>query len=212
MKVKICGNTDPENLMMVLRYGPDMVGFIFYRSSPRYVSPDSEVFNVDTGEVLRVGVFVDDSVSQILSVVERCGLDGVQLHGTYPPETAGALKSGSPCLKVIQVVHAGEQADVERVVGVSGDVDWILFDTPGPHYGGHGRKFDWSLLESYPGDKPFMIAGGVGIDNVELLPRHHHLYGVDVNSTVEDQPGIKNEMKVSKIIEAIKYLDKSFSV
>jgi phosphoribosylanthranilate isomerase len=204
MKIKICGNTDQANLKMVLKYAPDMVGFIFYPPSPRYVPPDAEVFKLDTGTVLRVGVFVDNSVSQILTVVKKCSLGGVQLHGIYPPDTAMTLKLACPFLKVIQVVHASERADVEGVARIADDVDWILFDTPGPLHGGHGRKFEWSLLGSYGGIKPFMIAGGVGLDNVGLLPHHHNLYGVDINSTVEDHPGMKNEMKVSRVIEAIR--------
>lgn len=207
MKIKICGNTDSDNLRMVVRYAPDMVGFIFYPPSPRYVAPDSEVFNVDTGKALRIGVFVDDNVSQILAVAEACRLGGVQLHGVYPSETAAVIKQANPYLKVIQVVHAGEMADIEGVAGIPVDVDCILFDTPGPLYGGHGRKFKWSLLESYSANKPFMVAGGVGIENIELLPRHRLLFGVDVNSAVEDHPGMKNEMKVSKIIEAIRGLE-----
>jgi phosphoribosylanthranilate isomerase len=207
MKIKICGNTDSGNLRMVLRYAPDMVGFIFYTPSPRNVAPNAEVFSVDTGDVLRIGVFVDNAVPQILSVVKSCRLDGVQLHGIYPPSTAVMLKSALPFLKVIQVVHAGKQADIEGSARVADGVDWVLFDTPGPLYGGHGRVFDWSLLDSYKNTKPFMIAGGVALDNVVLLPRYDHLYGVDINSAVEDRPGIKNELKISKIIEAIRGLE-----
>lgn len=207
MKIKICGNTDSANLRMVLRYDPDMVGFIFYPPSPRYVAPDSDIFKVDTGKALRVGVFVDSSVSQIVSLVEKCGLGAIQLHGRYPSETAAALKAACSFLRVIQVVHAGGPADVERVRGVAEDVDWVLFDTPGPLHGGHGRTFEWSLLHTYPGDRPFMIAGGVGVDNIQLLPRHHLLLGVDVNSAVEDQPGIKNEIKLSRIIDNIRGLE-----
>ena len=203
MKIKICGNRDVENLKMVLQYSPDMVGFIFYPSSPRNVLAEAKVFEVDTGDIQRVGVFVNCNNEQILSLVKQCSLHAVQLHGNYPKRTASTLKAAIPSLGVIQVIHVACKKDIEEAADIADEVDLILFDTPGPHHGGHGQCFDWNLLDAYLGQKPFMIAGGIGVDNIEFLPKHPKFYGLDINSSIEDSPGLKNEIKLAELFKLI---------
>jgi phosphoribosylanthranilate isomerase len=194
MMIKVCGMRDPENIREVASLEPDLMGFIFYQRSPRFVDG-----KLPETAVKKVGVFVNSSVEKILETAEIQGLDYVQLHGEETPQTCGALKASG--LGVIKVFGVDAGFSFAQTQAYEGQVDYFLFDTKGENYGGHGQKFDWGLLLQYVGETPFLVAGGIDHTSVDdlLSMRLPKMIGIDVNSKYEISPAVKD-------IEALKTL------
>ena len=203
MKLKICGMKHPNNLSAAVALAPDYLGFIFYEKSPRYMADTltpADIHGVpDT--IQKVGVFVDAPSSFILAQVERFGLQGVQLHGSEPPELCGELK-GANVLIVKALPWTSNREDQARWEAYQPYVDYFLFDTPTPQHGGSGRAFDWAHLASYRLSTPFFLSGGIGLDNVDeaLGLNHPNLVGIDVNSRFETAPGRKSIDQLQQLI------------
>ncbi len=183
-----------ENIRAAAALQPDLMGFIFYEKSPRYAL-DNLQFTVDDvllTDIKKVGVFVNESVEMILSAAKRYQLDFIQLHGNETPMQCLNLLNAD--LGVIKAFSIAESADFEQTEEYEGCCDYFLFDTKTPQHGGSGKQFDWSLLEHYKGKTPFLLSGGIGLEDAEMLHKIKHplLAGFDVNSKFEIEPGLKN--------------------
>lgn len=201
MLLKICGMRQAENIRTVEKLGIDLMGFIFYPRSPRYAGEEPEYLPAGVG---RVGVFVDEYPDNIRERVERFRLDYVQLHGDETPEYCLGLKrSGLRLIKAFSVAGAEDLAATDRYAGLC---DYFLFDTKTSGYGGSGRTFDWSLLENYRGETPFLLSGGLGPDSLPSLAgfRHEQLAGYDLNSRFETAPGMKDPALLEEFIRKIR--------
>lgn len=197
MLIKVCGMREPENIRAVASLGVDMIGMIFYPKSPRYVQ--SRVDEEDRLPVQRVGVFVDESIANILKIIDTFHLDFVQLHGNESPQFVTMLRdalkeSGFSGVRLMKALSIQTPDEVDRWQAYQGLVDLLLFDTPTAGYGGSGRRFNWSLLAHYQGDIPFLLSGGIGPDDVEDILSFHHpmLKGIDLNSRFELAPAVKD--------------------
>lgn len=191
MKIKVCGMCDPRNIAAVAALKPDFMGFIFYKKSPRYVGALSpETVKGIPSSIKKVGVFVNEDMGMIEQTVAEYGLDFVQLHGDESVEFCRALKGKCGIIKATSIVRASLYEDV---------VDYLLFDTPTPHYGGSGERFDWSELNNYKGGTPFFLSGGIGVEQGSEV-RALDVFAVDVNSRFETQPGMKNIELLKKFI------------
>lgn len=203
IKLKICGLRSRENVDEVLRIKPDFIGFIFYKSSPRFVGEGYEWIGklVTDPRTRKVAIFVDDSIENILKITQVSGIDYVQLHGTEKPETCMILRKKG--LRVIKVFSVDDHFSFEEMKEYPGTVDFFMFDTRGKYHGGNGIPFDWSLLEKYPYQVPFFLSGGIGIDNIRHVKYLNHpmLYAVDANSRLESMPGIKDSSLLEKFRE-----------
>ena len=163
---------DPQNIAEVSKLGIDMMGFIFWPKSPRYVSqissragiiPDrvnTEMLDGKQSDVKYVGVFVDDMPQNIVTRVYNFKLDYVQLHGDESPVMIDNLKATlipdiAPDIKIIKALSIREADDVKRWREYEGHADMLLFDTKCKCVGGSGEQFDWSVLEGYDGNIPF---------------------------------------------------------
>ncbi len=206
MEIKVCGMRDPENIRELLdQVKPDWMGLIFYSKSPRFVS-DQSAHQIAEFPVKKVGVFVNEEEEQILKKILEFDLSAVQLHGDESPEFVESLSKRT-------------SVEIWKVISVKGQIDWqsfesylpfvnkFLFDTSTSVHGGSGQKFDWSILETYPFDKAFLLSGGLEEDSfgeilalVEKLPQ---LQGVDLNSKFEDVPGVKNVGRLKKFKEKL---------
>lgn len=233
MKVKVCGMRDADNVQQVAELGVDMMGFIFYPKSPRcFPEEDDENFfvlprtDVDR-HVKRVGVFVDDEFSNIETQILRLGLDAVQFHGNETPEYCKEFhkmnedfvfnylkpwfeEHGLPFqtkpLHLIKAISVATAEDIQKYKEYVGAVDLFLFDTKCKTYGGSGEQFDWSVLEQYDGDTPFLLSGGIGPGNAERIKEFHHpkCIGIDLNSKFEIEPGLKDVEKLRTFLDAIR--------
>ena len=217
MKIKVCGMREPENITSLLKLPIDMIGFIFYGKSPRFIQPslgawisnNEEIF----GDIKKVGVFVNASTDEVLNAVHDFQLDYVQLHGDESPSYCRLLQdvwtvTSMRHAKIIKVFSIGkEEFDFTITNDYAVYSEYFLFDTKGKDYGGTGKKFSWQFLDDYQGDTPFLLSGGIGPEDVEAISglTHPKLAGVDINSCFELAPANKDIDLLSRFITKLKY-------
>ena len=146
-----------------------------------------------------VGVFVNDMPQNIVTAVYNYHLSYVQLHGDESPVMIDNLRRTlvpdiAPQIKIIKAISVSSAEDLKRCEPYEGHVDLFLFDTKCKGYGGSGQKYDWSVLEAYTGQTPFLLSGGIGPDDADRLRDFHHpqCVGIDLNSKFETTPGMKD--------------------
>lgn len=204
MKLKVCGMRDPENIEAIGKLQPDLMGFIFYEKSKRLVKPDAWVLEkVWSFQGDRVGVFVNAEMEEVLENIAAFRLDFVQLHGDESLDYGKTLHAKG--VKIIKVFGVMDELPTEEIARWGPIVDFFLFDTQTESYGGSGRKFDWAILKAYTSEKPFILSGGIDLGDISeikerAIPR---LWGIDVNSRFEIEPGLKDVEKVKDLIKAL---------
>ena len=205
LAIKICGMKFPENLLAVAALRPDFMGFIFYPKSPRYAEPlDIETINSIPKSIKKIGVFVNESLENTLTVVYKYNLDGVQLHGSENVEICRKLKETG--LLVLKAFPIAEAYNFNVTKAYEGSCNFFLFDTKTEAYGGSGLKFDWSMLAEYIGETPFLLSGGIAADDAEAILKIEHpkFAGIDLNSKFEISPGFKNVKLINKFLQALR--------
>jgi phosphoribosylanthranilate isomerase len=206
LKIKVCGMSDPFNVKEIAETAPDFMGFIFYPPSPRYVgdNPDMSLFlNVPAG-IAKVGVFVDSVKEMVVDIAKSANIEIIQLHGNESPEYCRYLKSLG--LQVIKTFNVKNIIDYEIIKSYLQVCDYFLFDTETGMRGGSGRKFSWDKLAGYTIDKSFFLSGGIGPEDNWIIKifKNKGLFGIDVNSSFEITPGIKDVNLVRSFINEIR--------
>ncbi len=202
VKVKICGITNYGDAAVALDMGADLLGFNFYAKSPRYVPPEKakQIINMLPGFVDIAGVFVNESIEKIKETKNLCQLDWVQLHGDESPEFCKQFLSHN--VKVMKAIRVKDQNDVQSAEDYFTDA--ILLDAFDPEkYGGTGLTFDWNVVGHI--NKRVFLAGGINPDNAAEAAELG-VYGIDVCSGIEAEPGKKDHNKVKKLFENIRHL------
>ncbi|MDF4204532.1 phosphoribosylanthranilate isomerase [Maribacter sp. SA7] len=208
MKLKICGMK--LNTTEVAQLRPDYLGFIFWEPSSRF-------FKGETPElphtISKVGVFVDAEFDYIIDMVSKHQLQGLQLHGHESPEyctkIATELKKLNHKVDIIKVFSIKDEFDFDVLKPYENVCHYFLFDTKGKLPGGNGYTFNWSVLKNYPSTKPFFLSGGIGLNNLNKInefmktPESKYCYAIDVNSSFEIEPGLKNIEELQKFKEAL---------
>lgn len=199
LKWKVCGMRDPVNIAGVAQINPDFMGFIFYHKSPRFVFERSvnEIKNLNG--IQKVGVFVNETVENIMSSIRDYALDFVQLHGNESLEIVKELSLAE--IKIIKVIRISDKIPMDELEQFAPFVSFFMFETYTPEYGGSGQKFDWKLLTKYSLTKSFFLSGGIDLDDIEMIKSMNlkALYAIDVNSRFETEPGIKNIERLRKL-------------
>jgi phosphoribosylanthranilate isomerase len=201
MKLKVCGMRDAENIKALVELKPDFIGFIFYDKSPRFVGNtlDAELIQSIPREIRKVGVFVNATVDYILQNVKKYGLNYVQLHGNETPDFCKNLRMKG--VNIIKAFRLDESFIFTQLNNYKPHVDFFLFDAKGDGYGGNGVTFDWNILKKYDNEKPYFLAGGISLDNLdELADITPKPYAFDVNSKFEVEPGVKDIEKIAELI------------
>ena len=223
--IKVCGMRDAENIREVERlFTQDSslftlhsslptlhsslptfwMGFIFWPKSSRYVAEPPAYL---PERAKRVGVFVDEDVEQICRIARDFALDVIQLHGHESPDFIRRLQSSmvnGQC-SMVKAFNIATASDLEQTKAYEGLVDYFLFDTKATLPGGSGQQFDWSILEAYKGETPFLLSGGIGPDDAERVKsfRHPRCAGIDLNSRFEVAPALKDVKKLKEFLEKI---------
>lgn len=223
---------DADNIRAVAELGVDMMGFIFYPQSSRYVEmissragiiPDysRQRLNELSGKdqpaepqlPKRVGVFVDDMPQNIVTRIYNYDLDYVQLHGQESPVMIDNLRRTlvpdiAPEIKIIKTISVSSAEDLVKTKDYEGHVDLFLFDTKCRQHGGSGEQFDWSVLDAYQGPTPYLLSGGIGPEDAErakvFVREHEQCIGIDVNSRFETAPAMKDVAKLKTFIETLR--------
>ncbi len=198
MMIKVCGMRDAENIREVEALGIDLMGFIFWPKSSRYVSERPAYLPTNCK---CVGVFVDEDIETVRRIADDYALEFIQLHGHESADYCAQLKG----LKLIKAISVSGQDDIATYKTYEGLVDYYLFDTKCPSVGGSGLQFDWSVLSAYDGNTPFLLSGGIGPDDTERVKASHHskCVGIDLNSRFEIAPGLKDINKLKDFLNAL---------
>ncbi len=202
MKVKICGITNYEDAKVCADYGADAVGFIFSYKSKRYVNFDvaEEIISKLPDELLKVGVFVNESINIIRRIVKLTNINLVQLHGYERPNYLSELD-----VPIIKSFRVSDDFDFNQLNDFK-DCRF-LFDTYTPgEFGGTGKTFNWDLIPTEIRGE-IILAGGISIDNIEKIKKVINPYMVDLSSSLESFPGKKDKTKVKDFLNKVHELN-----
>ena len=205
VKVKICGITNRDDARAAACFGADAIGFVFFEGSPRYVTLEqaSEISRELPPFLSRVGVFVNASQEKVVETAQLVGLDFFQFHGDENPRYCSFF--GRRTIKAFRIATEGDVSKVENYRSVK----TVLFDTKVKGlYGGSGTQFSWELLSSNKllEDKYVILSGGLTDENVDEAIRVVMPDAVDVSSSIEAEPGIKDHKKLESFIRKVKEL------
>ena len=203
-KIKICGITNPDDALAAVTAGADALGFVFHKTSSRYVTAEVVRRIVATLPpfVLPVGVFANEDMKVVRDLMDACGLALAQLHGDE--SAAYCEQLGRPVLKAIRLRDMGSFLSLAEYKGRAG-VRGLVIDTYSETaYGGTGQTTDWSLAAEAANTAAILLAGGLTSENVSEAIAKVRPYGVDVSSGVEASPGKKDHGKVKAFIQAVK--------
>jgi len=201
-KIKICGLTRKQDLVLAAELGADFAGFVFVPSSARYIRPETAALELPREgrqrTCARVGVFVNERPERIREVFRLCRLDIVQLHGEESPAYCRSL--GLPYWKALQPKNI---ADLDIMSAYPGAV--ILLDGRAPNVqGGSGVRVAPDILAAAgKSGRQIMIAGGVSEDNLKEVLAYQP-YGIDISSSLEDRPGEKNPERMRRFFHIFK--------
>ena len=200
--VKVCGITNSADARLAVDAGADAIGLVF-AESPRRVSVEEarRIAAALPENVRKVGVFVDADPEKVLRIAREVGLDLVQLHGDETPETVTAVRDAG--VKVMKALRVRDAASLETMEGYGADL-YLLDAYSEIARGGTGESFDWGVAKSMRGRDNIVVSGGLGPENVREAVELFEPYGVDASSSLEDEPGKKNEERVRRFVLAAK--------
>ena len=193
---------ESENIRKVEALGIDLMGFIFWPKSSRYVNERPAYLPT---QCKRVGVFVNEDIDKVKHIAEDYALDFIQLHGSESPEQISHLSPLASHLSIIKAFNIATKEDLKATKPYEGIVDYFLFDTKAQLPGGTGKQFDWSVLANYIGNTPFLLSGGIGPDDAERVKAFNHpkCVGYDLNSKFEVEPALKDIQKLKTFLEQL---------
>ena len=202
IKIKICGITNKRDAINAAELDVDMLGFVFYKKSKRYVEPKiaRDIINELGPSVMKVGVFVDEDAKKVLEIAEDCMLDALQFHGDESPAYCDKFKDSYKVIKAFRIKNSKSLKGINDY-----NTDFYLLDTYSAIVpGGTGKIFDWKLIEGFEFLKPVILSGGLTPANVIQAIKKFSPYGVDVSSGVEDAPGKKDPDLMKKFLENVR--------
>lgn len=197
VRVKICGITRLEDALEAISAGADALGFVFYKPSPRYVSPETAAGIIAQLPpfVTTVALFVDEPEAEISRILSLTGCDLIQFHGDESPGFCAQFNR--PWIKALRVKDA-ESLSAE--LNAYRNARALLLDSYRPGVpGGTGETFNWELIPDNP-PRPIILAGGLTPENITTAVQQLQPYGVDVSGGVEAQKGIKDPAKIHAFI------------
>ena len=207
VEVKICGITREEDLTKLIELNIAWAGFVFYKKSVRNVNYNNKrLFDIGKKKIGKVALFVDPEDNFLETVIDKMKPDLLQLHGSEKPERCSYIRKrfGVPVMKALYVRDLNS---FKKVSKFDNFVDRLLFDaklTKEKLNGGITETLNWELLNSYKGNKDWLLAGGLNHKNVKEALKISNAKKIDVSSGVEKAPGIKCELLIKKLIDKTK--------
>ena len=203
MKVKICGITNIDDALAAADLGADALGFIFVKSSPRYIAPRAarKIIQALPPFLLPVGVFADMGCNEILEIIGQTGIGCVQLQGEEMPEQLAHYP-----VPVVQSFRVDFDFNPEILRRYQGPA-YLLDTKVSGELGGTGQTFDWDIAVKAKRYGRIILAGGLTPGNIIEAARKVQPYAVDVNSGVEERPGKKDHTKLKSLFERLKQMN-----
>lgn len=213
MIIKVCGMKEPDNIRELVELKPDYVGFIFYPHSKRFVGNlNTDAMSSISMSTKKTGVFVNETMDAMADEVIQFNLDAVQLHGDESAEFCRSFRiflhnmQTEKDVEIIKAFGIADGFDFNTLSDYEDFVDYFLFDTQTDDHGGSGKSFDWSILDNYHGKKQYFLSGGLSPENIQGIKelKDVRLYGVDLNSKFEIEPGVKNIVELKTAFDRIR--------
>lgn len=213
-RIKICGITNVDDALVAAQAGADLLGFIFYEPSPRYVTPETASAIVQAlaargHRPVCVGVFVNSPPAAVAEVLDFCRLDAAQLHGDEPPEWVSRFQG-----RAYKALRPRNEAEAEtllaryRPAGTAARLPALLLDAYHPSlYGGTGQVADWTMAAHIARRYPLLLAGSLSPANAAEAVRAVRPWGIDVSSGVEAEKGKKDHDKVRALVRAVRGIE-----
>jgi phosphoribosylanthranilate isomerase len=198
IQTKICGITNVEDALCAVQCGAAAVGFIFYPPSPRYVHPEAARVIIDRlpKNLVKVGVFVNETAEEVKRIFEYCRLDIIQFQGDESPDECSQFPKG----RVIKALELKSEEDLNKAAAYP--VAAILVDSRSAGlYGGTGKTSNWEMARRI--SQPLILAGGLKEENILEAMRFVTPAALDINSGVESTPGRKDHAKIARIMQMI---------
>ena len=203
--IKICSVKEKNIAKFVSKNKVNFIGFNFYPSSPRYISPDKAkkiIKSIKKYDIKKVGVFVNQDMAEVVEIYNQLKLDYIQLHGN---ESKDYIKQFKDCnlIKAIQIKDSTTKKDLKKYS--LPQVKYLLIDTfKKDQFGGTGETFNWKKHEYLKNMDNIIIAGGLNEDNVVSAKNYFNPAGLDINSGVEKAPGVKSKHKIKRILKLLR--------
>lgn len=202
-KVKVCGLSQMNQIQELINLKVDILGFIFYEKSPRYVLNHLNLKDIaEIPHYGKVGVFVNESINRIVETVTEAQIDIVQLHGNEDEIFIQKLKNElDKNIKIIKVFRIGNEVAETENWDLE-EIDYFLFDTDSKTFGGTGQTFDWNILNQIEIPKPYVLSGGISLENINQIETlKNKPFAVDINSKFEIEPGVKDLEKIKLFLK-----------
>ncbi|MDA0781868.1 MAG: phosphoribosylanthranilate isomerase [Rickettsiales bacterium] len=214
VKVKICGLKTKDEVRAAESYGAEYIGLVFFHKSPRNITP-KQAFRITKGlkqGVKKVAVVVDPTDMELESIIKDFKPDYVQCHGS---ESRSRIKDIKKRYKigVIKAFAVRCSDDVVKSMDYTDVVDMVLFDAKVPNSplpGGNGLSFDWTLLKGREFNVPWILSGGLNVQNVKNAIKISGAKIVDVSSSIESEPGVKDIGLIKEFIKNAKAAQNKF--
>jgi len=212
MKIKVCGMRDSGNIIELAQLKPDYLGLIFYSQSRRFAANlDKGILSSLPDTIKLTGVFVNETIDEVINKIDEYDLNAVQLHGSESEMYCKQLRDLQSVrlpfrkIEIIKAFGISPGFDFNQLTQFNDVVDYFLFDTKTTEHGGSGIAFDWQILNQYSGSKPYFLSGGLSPENISEISKlaPEQIYGIDLNSKFELEPGVKDINSLKSVFELI---------
>ncbi|MFW2135581.1 phosphoribosylanthranilate isomerase [Chryseobacterium sp. TY4] len=204
IQLKVCGLTKLDQIQELINLKVDFLGFIFYEKSPRFVLKHLTLEQISKmNHQGKVGVFVNESIDNIVKISEKAQLNFIQLHGDETAKYIFELrKKLEKNIEIIKVFRIGQdftdlKKKIEKISKLKSQISNLLFDTDSQAFGGTGKSFNWSTLNELEIPLPYFLSGGISNENIQQLSTiKQQPFALDINSKFEIEAGNKNIQKI----------------
>lgn len=210
-KIKVCGLTQLSQIQELINLEVDFLGFIFYEKSTRFVLNHLSLEEISQiNHSGKVGVFVNETIENIVEISTKSKLNFVQLHGDETLDFISELRQILPSeIEIIKVIRIGNQSVEELGILINAyrlsPIAYYLFDTDSKAFGGTGKTFDWQVLNKLNLEKLYFLSGGVSLENISEIEKiNQKPFALDVNSKFEISAGVKDLENVKNLILKVK--------
>ncbi|WP_332452450.1 phosphoribosylanthranilate isomerase [Chryseobacterium aquaticum] len=208
-QLKVCGLTQLSQIRELVALKINFLGFIFYNKSPRFVLNHLTLDAISKiNHSGKVGVFVNETIENIVEISKKTDLNLIQLHGNENEDFILKLRQSlNEKIQIIKVIRIGNQTieELQNTINRQPTANnYLLFDTDSKAFGGTGNMFDWQILNQLKINKPYFLSGGISLENVdETNNLIQQPFALDVNSKFETEPGIKDVEKIKRLYEKL---------
>ncbi len=200
MNIKVCGITDFKQMQQLDALNIDFVGLVFDATDPRFIGNKLQKKDVKKADFdfKKVGIFTNPMLIDVIDAIDDYGLDVVQLNGKETPELCDDLSSQAEVVKTFYIDETIKDID-ELIAPYDAVCDYYLFNMK-------QGKTSWNILLNAKIEKPFFLSGAIGVDDIDAIKKFKHFdfFGVNVNSKMEKEIGLKDMALMLKFAHAFK--------